>query len=124
MNGKLFNAYEYTAFDDVVMHCPTRECAEIFTRHLESIGRKWSSGNEYSEIGTRFYEYLEDTCYNFCLGTYGNLDFYRKEGYTILEFGDFYWKECDSDLGNLEMDVCADDVCCLDKFFGGFRVGV
>lgn len=121
MGERIFNARDYYATDNVVMHCPTKESAEVFTRYLESIGRKWASGNKYSEYGTRFCDYLDKTCYNFCLGTYSDLDFYQRERYTILEFEDFYWEELE---GDLEMEVCADDVCCLDKFFGGFCVGV
>lgn len=121
MGGRIFNARDYRATDRVVMHCTTKEFAEIFTKYLESIGRRWNSGDKYSEYGTRFFEYGDETCYNFCLGTFSGLDYYQREGYIILEFEDFYWEELE---GDLEMDVCADDVCCLDKFFGGFCVGV
>lgn len=93
------NRFCITDYDEhTVMHCPTKESAEIFLKFLSSLGKTWLSGDTY-ESNDRWYDYEHDTCYRFSTGTYGDLDYYKEESdvsYVILEFDDFDWGEqCD-----------------------------
>lgn len=71
-----------------VMHCKTKEEAEIFCKYLHSIGRTWSTGDAYL-LENYWDRYEEATCYSFNTGTYCNKTYYKREGYTILEMEDF-----------------------------------
>lgn len=93
------NRFCLTDYDEyTVMHCPTKESAEIFLKFLSSLGETWSSGDTY-EDNDRWDDYECDTCYRFSTGTYGDLDYYKEESdysFVILEFDDFDWGEqCD-----------------------------
>lgn len=83
---------------EIVMHCPTEESAEIFTRYLDSIGRAWKGGQSY--IGkTNWERYGEDTCYWFDDNTYSDLAYFIGHQFEILSFYDFDWDElCPQDL--------------------------
>ncbi len=73
-----------------VMHCDTKEKAEIFGRYLNSVGLRWSSGNVYDPDNMRWSS--EYTCYRFRNGTFGSIETYRDEGhFNILEFDEFDW---------------------------------
>lgn len=77
-----------------VMHVTTEDQAKIFCRYLDSVGKKWSSGNSYLEY-THFDVYKNRTCYNFNVGDYGTDDiaYCPEYGWTILEFDDFDWSD-------------------------------
>lgn len=75
------------------MHCKTEEEAKDFCRVMHEDGRKWDftgdsflDHSNWSNCGTA-------TCYNFNKGTYYNLDWYKKEDFTILEWEDFMEKQ-------------------------------
>lgn len=88
-----FRVFDYLYADCFVMHCNTKEKAEIF---INTIGEQgWISYH-----GTPQWElFKEQTCYNFVLGTIGEKDRYEKTNlWEILEFDDFDWEEeCDND---------------------------
>lgn len=87
-----FNIDDYKG--KYVMHCKTKEEAEIFLKYLHSIGRLWSSGDSY--LSESYWgKYKESTCYNFNYGAYCDKQYYEEEGYTILEMEDFMDKEED-----------------------------
>ena len=98
------NRFCLTDYDEyTVMHCPTKESAEIFLNFLSSLGKKWVSGEAY-EYNDRWDYYEFDTCYNFSTGTYGDLGYYKEESdysYAILEFDDFDWGEQCNENGEL-----------------------
>ena len=75
-----------------VMHCKTKEEAEDFCNHLDSVGKTWRLGDRYLN-NTRFETFKEKTAYDFHQGTWTEVDFYKKEGYTILEWSDFMKKK-------------------------------
>ena len=87
-----FNIDDYKG--KYVMHCKTKEEAEIFCKYLHNIGRTWSDGYFYLSE-SYWYTHKELTCYNFNYGTYGGKPYYEEEGYTILEMEDFMDKEED-----------------------------
>ena len=71
-----------------VMHCKTEKEAQDFCNYLDSIGRRWTSGTMYIQK-TNWGTYGKDTVYNFNYGSFADVDYYTKIGYTILEWEDF-----------------------------------
>ena len=71
-----------------VMHCKTKEEARAFCQYLDNVGRKWLSGERYKN--KEYWDvYREKTCYSFNNDCYTDIDYYKKENYTILEWSDF-----------------------------------
>lgn len=78
-----------------VMHCDTKEKAESFLELLNSYGLKWRGDRSYLE-STNFEDYVEQTCYRFLAGSYGDYALYAFDSkYTILEFDDFDFSHLD-----------------------------
>ena len=71
-----------------VMHCKTEEEAQNFCDYLHSVGREWRCGDSYKSR-TCYSWYQEETAYNFNDGGYCDVQHYRNEDYTILEWEDF-----------------------------------
>ena len=71
-----------------VMHCKTEAEAIDFCKYLHEHGRKWVTGRSYL-FGSCYDYYEQDTAYNFNEGTYSPIDFFERNGYTILEWSDF-----------------------------------
>lgn len=106
--------------DEYLMHCKTEEEAKDFCCYLRNVGRCWRGGSPYEN--TKWEIYGSKTVYNFNCGTYGNIECYRKDVYTILEWEDFMNKtftKADLKTGDiikrrngsteiviLELDVC------------------
>ena len=69
-----FNIEDYK--DKYVMHCDTKEKANVFYKKIhDDYHNDWQS-------------FEENTCYRI-----DAKEFYDENGYTILEFDDFNWKE-------------------------------
>ena len=96
---------------EVCMHCKTEEEASAFLEFLNSIGRRWSSGDRYRGDQTRFYDHGENTCYYFNQGLYGSLTRANALGRTVLEFSDWIVEE------ELETDDAP-----LNEFFSSFSL--
>jgi hypothetical protein len=93
-----FNIDDYKG--NYAMHCKTEKEAEDFYKYLDSVGKRWSSGDRYTELNY-WDDYKEETCYGFNEGMFGPLSFYKDDGYTILEWSDFIpYKFTKSDLKN------------------------
>lgn len=103
-----FDANDYKG--RYAMHCATEKEANIFLEYLDSIGRKWSSSKKYTDENY-FYNYYENTTYDFNQSCYGSFDWFIEEGYEILEFTDFEWD------GYKAEEVVSDDE--LLNFIGG-----
>ena len=71
-----------------VMHCKTEEEAKTFCQYLNEHGRTWGNGHRYIDR-TNYSYHGSETAYNFNSGCYTNCDFYRREGFTILEWSDY-----------------------------------
>lgn len=71
-----------------VMHCKTEEEAKTFCQYLNEKGRRWSNGQRYVDQ-TNYSYYGSETAYNFNTGCYADCYFYRREGFTILEWSDY-----------------------------------
>ena len=80
-----FNIDEYKG--KYVMHCKTEAEAKNFCAYLDSIGRRWLSGERYTD--NTYYCYLKDTVYYFNTDTFGPISLALVERYTILEWEDF-----------------------------------
>ncbi len=79
-----FDRYDVTP----VMHCRTQAEAEIFCRSMDSVGKRWISEESY--LGkNRWDVYKEDTCYEFRVGCFTDIDWAIDHDYKVLEFSDF-----------------------------------
>ena len=102
--------FELEQYDDnCVMSCPTRESAEIFLRFLHSAGRRWGSGDRYTNT-LNWETRGADTCYNFNSGLVGSIGFYSANDYTILNFFDFEWDELRSATEPNELAISFDEI--------------
>ena len=74
-----------------VMHCKTKEEAEVFYTYLNSIGCTRANRDSYEDDGLdKIYDvYDTETCFNFNNGHYSSKNYYKKQGYHILEMEDF-----------------------------------
>ena len=86
----MFNFSEYED-KKAVMHCKTEEEAKLFCKEMHDAGLKWRNNSEYIS-DNYWYIHEEEMCYEFNTGEYSNIDFYKEEGYEILEFSDVYNK--------------------------------
>lgn len=103
---KNFNIDDYKDSKDkqYVMHCKTKKQAETFCKYLNSVGRKWITGESYLSK-TNWEVNKSKTGYDFNKGMYRNIDIitiYRDEylklgcykwdyDHIVLEFDDFKW---------------------------------
>jgi hypothetical protein len=86
--------------EEIVIHTPTEEQAKTLLKSLDENGYKWAGGEKLTDI-ICYEDFGQDTCYVFgcySLGVskkvfYCSLDWYRDEGYTIIECGDIDFKE-------------------------------
>lgn len=83
---KQFN-YDLIMQPNTVVHCDTEEKDRELSIWADSKGLKWQSGNSYLEINN-WRIYKEDTCRYLYVGEFSDLDYYKKEGYTILKYED------------------------------------
>lgn len=74
-------------YNDKVVHCETREEAELFCNLMHEHGLKWEDGELYTDV-IEWDKYKQDTCYN-SDGLYANLNFYKDNGCEILKFSDY-----------------------------------
>ena len=71
-----------------VMHTVTKEQYDEFCVYLDSIDKRFMNGDSYAN-STDYYDCREDTCINFNIGGYSDVEYYKTKGYTILEMEDF-----------------------------------
>lgn len=97
-----------------VMHCDTKEKADVFVEYLHDLGLKWYGGDQYLN-NSKFYEHGTETCYNFHTGKFGDKTFYEDNNYFILYFDDF-------DFVIEELNVETDSETVINEFLGGFSI--
>lgn len=97
MNNNYFNINDYRY--KTVMHCKTVKEIKTLLDYLEVVGHQWcvsySKKTAYAIAHEVYSKYRENTCINFKIGSFAYVDFYEREGYTILEFDDFDWFSLD-----------------------------
>ena len=81
----IFNPEEYKGY--FCIRCRTRDESLELSEFLDDLGLKWCNGSSYIDLDN-WYMYMEDTCYFFNEGTYGDATYAENEGYTILEFSE------------------------------------
>lgn len=84
-----FNIDDYTG--KYVMHCKTEKEAKDFCKYLHNDDRRWSNGDSYLS-DTNYNMYQSDTAYAFNEGKYSDVDWYKRNNYTILEWSDFMYQ--------------------------------
>lgn len=73
---------------NVVMHCKTMAQAESFCQYLHDHGRTWCTGETYLDHNN-WGGYGTNMAYRFNDGRYGDIEYYKGENFTILEWADF-----------------------------------
>lgn len=88
---KKFNWDEFKNKDNkIAVHCKTEEEAKDFCKRMHEHGMKWCSGKSYlKEINYESCE--EETCY--IKGEFSPYQYYKSNGYEILEWSDYTNKE-------------------------------
>ena len=87
-----FNWDEFKNKDNkIAVHCKTEEEAVGFCKQMHEQGMKWRGEYSYLDY-TNYYIYAESTCYT-AEGKYCHENYYKKRGYTILEWSDYMQKE-------------------------------
>ena len=88
---KKFNWKEFKNKDNkIAVHCKTEEEAKDFCRQMHGQGMKWCSGESYlKETNYEFCE--EEICY--IKGEFSPYQYYKSNGYEILEWSDYMNKE-------------------------------
>ncbi len=116
-----FNFEDYKG--KYVMHCKTEGEAIDFCKTMHNNGMKWGCGESY--LIDNWDVHRESTCYNFNIGTYWSVGYYKGQSYVFLEWSDFMNKEfTKSDLksgdvilrrnGKVEI-VCLETGTCILK---------
>lgn len=89
---KKFNWDEFkNKYNKIAVHCKTEEEAVDFCKQMHEHGMKWDGGYSYL-CYTNYRIYTERTCY-IAEGKYCYENYYKKSGYTILEWSDYMQKE-------------------------------
>ena len=104
----LFCADDYDL--NTAMHCKTEEEAQIFLDYLDSVGKRWSSGDSY--LDKTLWEYGGQTCYYFNQGCVGRIETLLRNKRLILEFDDFNWSNNDE---YREVDISYDDLMAVNQ---------
>jgi len=88
---KKFNWDEFKDKDNkIAVHCKTEEEAKDFCERMHEQGMKWCSGESYlKETNYKFCE--EEICY--IKGEFSPYQYYKSNGYEILEWSDYMNKE-------------------------------
>ena len=76
-----------------VIHCDTPDKAEKICNALLLSGHTWLSGQSYTT--THWNGHGSSTCYRPAEDSYCSIEWYRRNGYNIIEFNDlFRYEDC------------------------------
>ena len=92
----------FEAKDNLVIHCDTEEKAEKLLREFGREGYRWCTGNRYIE-DTNWEVYRKRTCYSNSRG-YGNIEYFKQNGYTVVEFDEIAIKDSSSEHKDMNYD--------------------
>lgn len=88
---KKFNWDEFKNIKNkIAVHCKTEEEAKDFCKQMHEHGMKWCSGESYLKE-TNYESCEEETCY--IKGEFSPYQYYKSNGYEILEWSDYMQKE-------------------------------
>ena len=74
--------------DNEVIHCPTKEKAQLLMQLFHSLGLRWSSGVEYIHKD-RWGECYDLMCYCPSRGSFSSLSFFESNNFIIHSVDDF-----------------------------------
>lgn len=89
MIKEIFDINDYKG--DYCMHCDTNRKADVFIKYLNSVEDNLWRVNRCHPNCTFWWVNGEKTCYNFNIGTYGSICYFKLKNYKTLEFDDFDW---------------------------------
>lgn len=75
----------------LAIHCDTEEKAKKLLKVFDKLGHCWASGDSYIKY-TDWKIYKDETCYTND-GCYGDVECFRKENNTILEFDEIEFED-------------------------------
>ena len=85
-----FNWDEFkNKYNKIAVHCKTEEEAKDFCKRMHEHGMKWCSGESYLKE-TNYESCEEETCY--IKGEFSPYQYYKSNGYEILEWSDYMQK--------------------------------
>lgn len=94
MNTNYFNINQYN-YNTTVMHCKTVKEVKTLFDYLKAVGHPWcpnyNKKNAYAIAEEVYSSYRENTCIDFKLCGFADIDFYERKNYVILEFNNFDW---------------------------------
>lgn len=91
MNRIPFEPEAYGNLD--CMSFNNREECDAFSEYLDSIGKRWRSGERYTERS--YFSAYEDVVYYFNSGSYGSMERATEAGLTILNYDWFCYGDDD-----------------------------
>ena len=94
-NTKITLTEFWNSKEKLAIHCDTEEKANKLLTAFDKMGKKWVSGNSYLKVNC-WDEYEKDTCYSNQY-RYTEINFYKKDNYTIYEFEDVDFEELEND---------------------------
>ena len=119
------NNFDWNSFDScrVVVLCDTMEKAKHFLEECSKRGCRWVSGEDL-KTNSHWNRYGVKTCYRARRKeiTYANVEFYEKEGYDVVKWGDnseivYGLRDVIANIKNGETWLCGDKkVTCVNKY--------
>ena len=73
--------------ENEVIHCETEEQAKAICKLMHEAGLTWASGKSYLDVNN--YDFCKETCYRPKEGSYSDLKYYKRGGYTIYKAKQF-----------------------------------
>lgn len=97
--------FDPLAYDGTyVLHCKTREQAEIFCDVMNEYGYRLNSGSTYD---VKTWSEHND-CYRWHAGYVSSRPFYERQGRKILEFDDFEWSDTNETAPSMDFSQLFD----------------
>ncbi len=69
--------------ENVVWNIRDYQKAKCFLKIASEEGYLWSDGSEY-DSDHRWWDFKQETCYNFCNGQHGSLEMYQAMGFDVI----------------------------------------
>ena len=89
-------------------HCKTLEQAKWLLKKAHEQGFRWGGGSSYLCEYNRWNEYMWQTCYNICNGTFQDKPYFKKSGYTIIkvsELPEYQQHLKQQNMKNIEIEI-------------------
>ena len=79
--------FDYYKDKPVAIHCKSKTQAKKWCKLMHKNGLKWGSESPNYYLRSDYGWYKENTCYSL-YGSFSEIDWYKRHGYTIIEFED------------------------------------